>query len=509
MTVTLTKDITLHSAITYLSLKREVEGKDIQEYVSGKKFNNGIIEKRVRDYLKDIKIYDEQYHLTQYGKSVQETGKVKTKEEGKYQIWYTENDSFFGNKIFYFTRITPQPPNQNNKIQLLSIIFNYGEEHFHLPLSYPKLNEFFRFELSLQQKGFNGEKKNESTINLVWKWNELEDSAYTFDGQINTHKINFQYPVPSDKDLKQFILKILPEWDSTTNRYKITFDKIKDDQSSIDLFECQFNNLWKYFKVNIDKLPIEPYNIEEARLWRNTILDKELQKEYFHPADFKDTVRGVNEKEGFAAYKDSLDIPEAEEYLDTELEKSKKSDRNAAFWHIRAPLDLNPGIPVHFSDKFELHKGEVGSFQKIVENMGVNTAEKIFYYDKYVINKQQQQKTEAFLDAFACNTKYLITDTTKQSENTLAKNTEIIQKDLTEIFKSGKAQHDRYLIIAIADELRVWNISNSMDYIQFAGENISIDTEGEIVQSVIFNKVNQEMLHKELRSFIQQELKNG
>jgi hypothetical protein len=145
MTVTLTKPIVLHSAIAYLSLVREVERKDIQEYLSGhKKFESTVIDGRVREYLKEIKIYDEQYHLTSYGNSVRATGKVKTRKEGKYQIWYTQDDSFFGNKIFYFTRFQPQKDN-NNRIQPLSL--NFDQEHFHLSVSDPKQNEFFRFEL--------------------------------------------------------------------------------------------------------------------------------------------------------------------------------------------------------------------------------------------------------------------------------------------------------------------------------------------------------------------------
>jgi SOS response regulatory protein OraA/RecX len=88
MTTTLTKDITLHSAIAYLSLEREMYRKDIQEYLWGTIFKKEI-ETRVEDYLKEINIYDDQYRLTSYGATVRETGTVRTRGRKISNLVYT------------------------------------------------------------------------------------------------------------------------------------------------------------------------------------------------------------------------------------------------------------------------------------------------------------------------------------------------------------------------------------------------------------------------------------
>ena len=45
-------------------------------------------------------------------------------EEGKYQIWFTQNDSFFKNIILFFRRIQPNAKDEiQNKISLDKGIF--------------------------------------------------------------------------------------------------------------------------------------------------------------------------------------------------------------------------------------------------------------------------------------------------------------------------------------------------------------------------------------------------
>ncbi len=108
MKTTLQKTVRLHTATAYLTFEREVERLDIQEYLAGKHFNNVLIENRVRAYLRNINLFDEKDQLTAKGHKAKETGKIFVQEEGKYKIWFTEKDTHFGTKIFYFKRIEPR-----------------------------------------------------------------------------------------------------------------------------------------------------------------------------------------------------------------------------------------------------------------------------------------------------------------------------------------------------------------------------------------------------------------
>lgn len=59
------------------------------------------------------------------------------------------------------------------------------------------------------------------------------------------------------------------------------------------------------------------------------------------------------------------------------------------------------------------------------------------------------------------------------------------------------------------DEIQIWNISNSIDYITFSDRNIDVNTFGTIRQSVVFTPVSKELLNKELLNFLENEMKNG
>jgi len=71
MKVTLNKNIKLNSAQVYLRFQKEELRKDVQEYLNGKKFEP-FIENRIKDYLKNIGVFDEQYQLTKLGSAVKE-----------------------------------------------------------------------------------------------------------------------------------------------------------------------------------------------------------------------------------------------------------------------------------------------------------------------------------------------------------------------------------------------------------------------------------------------------
>jgi hypothetical protein len=57
--------------------------------------------------------------------------------------------------------------------------------------------------------------------------------------------------------------------------------------------------------------------------------------------------------------------------------------------------------------------------------------------------------------------------------------------------------------------MTVWSITNSVDYIDFSEYEFSVESVGKIKTGVTFTKVDSRVLNKELKNYINKELKNG
>lgn len=498
MKVTLTKNIKLSSAQSYLRFQKQEERKDIQEYLNGKKRFEPLIENRIKDYLKNIGVFDEQYQFTKLGNAVKETGKIYVSEEGKYQIWFTQNDSFFNSIILYFRRLQP-----NAKDEIRDRISLDRKGHFLLPSDenkYTKLN-------LVSDEIFGNLNGNNDQIHFSWIWENLDKSYYIFSGQLgkSERQTNIKSePITCDKDIQRTISEILPEWDNEQKRYGIRFDHLNED--SRKTFEDKnYVSKWNGFEVLIQNLPLMPYDKEEAKKWRNWLLNEELKKEYFSSTDFEETARELNEKVALSAY--SLDIPKAKDFVE-------KTDSKKVFWHLNAPMDLNPNTKIKLSSKIqhvELRQGDKVSFADIASKLGFDMTSVFLYYDRYVYTERQQRAVSALAKAVNSPKRIVVTDLTpkENSSDYIQKNAkEVLLRDCKTIFK-GKSPHDRYLITSNQTGLNIWNISNSIDYISFSDRNINETTVGTILQSVVFTPISKEMLDKDLLNFINNETKNG
>lgn len=498
MKVTLTKNIQLRSVQVYIRFQKEEERKDIQDYLNGKKHFESFIENRIKDYLKNIGVYDEQYQITSYGNTVKESGKMLVAEEGKYQIWHTEKDSFFGNKIFYFKRLQPNAKDEiSNQIKL------DRKGHFLLPTDE---NKYTKLNLVSDEILGNSNNSNDQ-IHFSWVWENLEKSHYIFSGQLGKSERQTNIgseAITSDKDIKKIISETLLDWNNEQNRYSIRFDGLREQM--LTTFEDKnYTSKWNGFEVQIQNLPLMPYDIVEAKKWRNWLLNEELKKEYFSVTDFEETATELNERDALATF--SLDVPKTKDFIE-------KTESKKVFWHLNAPMDLNPNTKIKLSSKqqhVELRQGDKVSFANIVAKLGFDSISLFIYYDRYVYNNNQQRAVSALAKSVTSTKKVVITDLTPKetSSDFIQKNVkEITLRDSKTIFK-GRTPHDRYLITAKKDEITIWNISNSIDYISFSDRNIDDNTVGTITQSVVFTPISIEMLDKDLLNFIYNETKNG
>lgn len=497
MKVTLSKNIELNSAQAYLRFQKEELREDIQEYLNGKKHFESLIEKRIKDYLKNIGVFDEQYQLTKLGSAVKDSGRMFVSEEGKYQIWFTQNDSFFKNKILYFRRLSP-----NAKDEIRNQITLDSKGHFLLPTDE---NKFTKLNLVSDEIHGNLNGSNDQ-IHFSWVWDNLEKSHYIFSGQLGKSKrqTNIKSEViPSDKDIQKTISEILSDWENEQKRYSIRFNGLSEQM--LTTFEDKnYTSKWNGFDVQIQNLPLIPYDKSEAKQWRDWLLNEELKKAYFSKSDFEETAIELNEKEALATF--SLDIPKTKDFIE-------KSESKKVFWHLTAPMDLNPNTKIKLSSKqqhVELRQGDKVSFADIVEKLGFDNSSLFIYYDRYVYSYNQQRAVSALSKAVNSTKKIVITDLTSKenSSNFIQKNVkEITLRDSKTIFK-GRTPHDRYLIAANNEGITIWNVTNSIDYISFSDRNINENTVGTIRQSVVFTPISKEMLDKDLLKFINNETKN-
>jgi hypothetical protein len=503
MKATLTKKIQVKSATAYLVFEKEQERKDIQKFLNGEEFEDETINNRVKEYLRNLRIIDENHISTQKGDRIKRTGKMFVREEGKYKIWFAENDNFIGTKILYFERILPQA---DSRVDILNV--NFQEENYFLPVND---NEFSDLKLIINNQIAGQINNTNDATNLSWIWEGLEKSHYFFIGQINKNNIK-PHSINSDKDLNEFIFKIFQDWDKKQNRLKIQFRNLQKDSERINfLTNYNNNNQIGFDTIEFLEIPIMPYNPEDAINWRNWLVEQELNKDYYLKYDFENLIKSINRKEGFSAYSNSLDIPEIEKYRNEIFDKDR-SKQSLAFWHLTAPNDLNPDISIKYSDKtLDYPIGKQITFEQISNELKNNTNHQInavFYYDKFVNTHNQQNAMKAFFDCFDCQTKILITDNSQTRSEFLQKNaSEIKQHFINQVFANSKSQHNRYVVLCEnKQKYSVWQMPASIDFIQFTDKFIKPNSVGSIKDSSSYNRVKIEMLKPELRTFIESKI---
>jgi hypothetical protein len=190
----------------------------------------------------------------------------------------------------------------------------------------------------------------EDILSFTWRWTNLENSEYFYCGQIKGMRCSIDVdsrPEPvccvdfEGKPLSLVISDILPDWQQS-NRLAMKLDGVRPDEQALGDFKLKnYRTEWRDFNVFFEDVPIEPFDDEVAREWRNLLLNRQLETAYLHPHDFTKNVKGLNAATGFTRYAEELDVPDVEGYRE-EVEPSNVSQRGRVFWHVAAPSDLCP-----------------------------------------------------------------------------------------------------------------------------------------------------------------------
>ena len=498
MKITLTKNMTLHVATVYMKIRKNILREDIQEYLKGKQFENKLINNRINEYLKEIRIYDDELHLTQRGEIVRDRGLLSTYEEGKYRIWFTQGDDFWGNRIMYFRR---EAPNEKSSLESLDLNFGAGN-HLLLP-SIEKAEEINSTTFSLDDNNLVGNLSQiteNSSVTIIFE-NEKATTCF-FSGKLklgkdNSIELNYKKPIiVQNESLEKVIFEILPDYDNDYKRLKVSFNPEYKNFKVLN-YPCT----WKGFSGYIDSVNLMPFDSEDAIKWRNNILRDVVSKNYLSPNDFVSEAVEINNIQAFEKYKNDLDIPKSRDFNTTsDIEK----------WHINAPIDLNPnGQLTYINEIIALQKGEKISFEEIVRKLGIDENvenELVIYYDQYVGKVFQQKAAAAFMESIKGSKKIILTDLSpeKQKSDYIMQYKKNIQlRDINHGVFKGKPLHDRYLIISSTSGIKYWAISNSLDFIRFTQEELYPGTQGRLIQPIVFTPIK--TIDKELLNFVNNE----
>jgi hypothetical protein len=497
MKITLRRQIQLDVAEMFLSLEREIIRTDIKDYLNGNGYGNHMLDDGIRNYLKKAGIYDEDFRITKYGNDVKETGFFKAKEMGKYRVWID------GERIVFLHRVSADK-NNYRRLEPIKLV----KEGFSIPIND---DGFYRFKLKDSEK-LMGNITKECHIDETIQIDE-NSSSTVFSGTLEQNLSVSDEQIPENVEFNGFsiwdiIEKIFPDdWNKDTKRLKFQIEDLDDNE--IEKFKIDFyEDNWSLFKYEIDQLPIEPQDKTEAIEWRNKLLNKEIAQNYLTEKNFDGLVLSINEKEGFSSYKDTMDKPEIKNYLKNEIEPN-----SSKFWHLYAPMDLNPSIPKEItSGKLVIGNGD-SSMLDIVKQINVLNPEFVFYCDRYTDRSYQQKAIAAFLDACGAKTKYVITNTQPNDDKKRSFYLGSQRKDIKVKFLNQ--QHRRCIVFYKNGEFQIWILDDSIDFIKYNAneKTITPTTIGQIVRSIVFIKVSDKdkdkVLDKEILNFIQQEVKNA
>lgn len=502
MKITLTKQITLYSATVYMKIKKDVLRRDIQEYLNGKRFHDPRLNNRIDHYLSEIEVY-ENNSLTEVGETVKATGYLPTPEEGKYKIWYTESDEYFGSVIMYFQR--EKPHDKANVSEL-----NLGlDKKGHFLMSAKEKNgdvEYARFDLlSTELKGTTFKEPENVEIKLLLE--DKQKSYMHFEGVLGKDgfiKLNHQKKVDSQEEIEDILSEALSDYSTKDKRLRMRFSPNTSKDLYVNFEDSNLPCNWRGFSGQIDGIKLMPYDEEHAKKWRDYLLRDELAKNYYSPEDFEQKADEINEKAGFDSYKDSLNIPKAKDFA---------TKSQTEFWHLKAPMDLNPNLLfTDISEIITLQKDEKLSFAELFFRLGAGGQNDIaIYYDNYVRNERQQKAAAALMDAIDASKKIIITDMSPQNQKSdfiITKRKDLRLIDLKSGIFAQKTAHDRYLVVVSPNGTKIWVTTNSLDFIRFQENEVTPDTQGKVVQPVTFTPLSISVLDKELLNFVNKE-KNG
>jgi hypothetical protein len=464
MKITIKNKIPVHEGFAYIHMTKETPRPDIQNYLNGRRPTDEYICENIDRYLQKLNVYDRYKSITEIGEKVIRKGVYPQAFQGKYHIGYVNEEN--GYKIIFYKR---EKSDYNKNIRTENISFR--KTHTAIDNDIKEPTEIQLENTSLDFESRNEKAKDVDFINIIKCDDRGEEITRKYIGRnVDNENINISYTRHKINDEDRFqILKVSRklngEWIDQYKRVALyNIDNLDDNE--LKNFIIPYKRFEEDDKsITVENIDIMPRDEEQAKRWIEKLLEIEARKEYLQQGDIDRIINNYREREIIC---DDWRLPdiEAEDFA----EKSK--DKNV-YWHLYAPLDLNP---IEFQKKYNkdiltIEKGKIYSFSEILEKIGVSKAKWVGYYDRYISNIWQQKFAEKFLSSIDTSCRLAIT-LRDAVQNYKEKTYSYISKHyhekgieveyIEEVF-GDKGFHDRYLVICdLNEKISVWAMTTGI-----------------------------------------------
>ncbi len=409
------KNIEISWFISILKVKKYIRREDVVKFLKGKRFEDNFINNRIIEYLRNLDLIEKNsLNLTSKGQKVIDTHMMEEIEFGKYKIWYIDDrpNTFFNNKVIYLERVKPI---NDDKIQKLNIPIE--KEGFWLSLKNDK-NNISKIEILPEDNkiyGINEKNEKNRNIEIHLEIADSNDSAVIyFSGEIETRQIKKETlnlkNINKEKILKNFFNNL---WDEKSNRLKVKLKQIKDN---IDIEEIQNfyidtfiynhennylelkNDFYNFDYIEIKKLPIKPFDIDEAKKIIDFIYDNILESN-FYSIGVENKLQNIIYNKALSTFSHELyDYIFKNDYKKRKIDNYFSHNKIDHLFHLVAYDDLNPdndsSINSYLEPLISLELNKTYKFEELTEifqrkvDFPINY---IIYYDRYVFNEIQQR----------------------------------------------------------------------------------------------------------------------
>jgi hypothetical protein len=353
------KTAKLRSVTVFMRITRLEQRADFQKYLNTppprQQLFEGemarLINDRVAEYFRQLHLLDHNGNLTEKGKTVAETGYFETEEQGKYRIWYCENDQLIGDTIVYFERENAFPDQRKeDRIRPRDLPLFTNTWHYCMDQEKGSTAQKFRIE-QLGNADTNEslvlEDTQQSSMTLLWEWESHSDARLWVEkAQImrkQNEKLAFnRQALDVSIDQSTWLDSLFEDsWDRISNRLRIEFDKLENPSEKVDFVKrFTFPPMDGFDSIEFERVPLMASDREQALKWRNWLVEGLLKVHYLSPVTATDAFNECNRKPGLISY--NLNTPKLLDFLKENLEPRGPQARGKAYWHLAAPLDLQP-----------------------------------------------------------------------------------------------------------------------------------------------------------------------
>jgi hypothetical protein len=409
---------------------------------------------------------------------------ISTREYGKYEITYVENDRLVNNLPIEINRVKPGKPHDVTNISSSSIIKELNKTELYKSYSEKdKKFRIFKLEKNKENEYLGGNSKNAGKIKLKWSLDILNKKNTWY---LEGHEINRIEETKGIYFTEQRINSLLDNnWDDKNEAMKITFDEIENNRA-VNNFYLDFDKDITFdefgdFNGEFKNIPIIPIDKNNALDWFTYLFKKHILR--------------INRYTSFdelqQIWKNEFDKTPISKKFDLELDFnsiiSQLKNGTKEYWQLMAGKDLNPFETI--SKKRQINniiikrENNIDVKTNILDRIiGYDTLNELTIVDTYITNDRHYNSLNKLVSSVReLNSNIVINVFTKQDDNEIIEKVKNLNINYNAINK--KLPHNRLWIFKINSINHYFNVSHSLDFIKYLKNSNSFCINEDIVFS--------------------------